>query len=300
MKFTIVTPVHNSEQYIAKTIESVISQRGNFDIEYLIQDGGSNDGTVSIIKKYEELLRSRKWNTACHSITFSWRSEQDRGMYDAVNRGFRNATGDIYAYINADDIYLPDAFQKIASVFETFKDVLWVTGTCPLIDLNDIVFKEGSSYLFNQEWIAQGMYGRSAYFIPQNAVFWRSSLWKKSGPCDSQYRYAGDYDLWIKFAKHAKLWSLDEPISCFRKRPGQLSSNISAYKKEQQKIYPKTQFNDFFIRAFFSIKARCNGRFESSFLWFYHQTFLEKNALYLKIEEGSVVKKPAYSYFTNK
>ncbi|HEY4500327.1 MAG TPA: glycosyltransferase, partial [Candidatus Paceibacterota bacterium] len=99
MKFSIVTPVYNGQAHIRETIESVLSQEGDFEIEYFIMDGGSTDATVEIVLEY-----------ASRDKRVSVFSEKDSGMYDAVNKGFFKATGDVYAYINSDDVYEPGAF----------------------------------------------------------------------------------------------------------------------------------------------------------------------------------------------
>src|SRR4051812_12030764 len=92
-KFTIVTPSLNQAPYIAETIESVISQEGDFEIEYFVMDGGSNDGSVAIIEDYAGRLQRGEWPVRCRNIQMHVRSEADRGQSDAINKGLRRATG---------------------------------------------------------------------------------------------------------------------------------------------------------------------------------------------------------------
>ena len=106
MKFSIITPSFNQAEFLEQTIKSVVSQKVN--LEYFIQDGGSTDGSVDIIKKYAE-----KYSF------ISWQSKKDKGQTDALNQGLKKCTGDIIAYLNSDDYYLPDALEKVEKYFES-------------------------------------------------------------------------------------------------------------------------------------------------------------------------------------
>ncbi len=300
MKFSIITPVFNGEEYIARTIESIISEEGEFEIEYIIQDGGSTDNTKQIVFSYIKKLDDLSYTIKCASVKILWDSEKDGNLYIGANRGFRRATGDIYVQINSDDVFVRGAFQTIASVMKKFSEIEWLAGISEIINKDNEVTRHGRCLMFNKKWIEKGVYGRNSYFIPHNAVFWRSSLWKKAGPYNEKYKLAGDYALWIKFSQHTKLWSLNSIVSSFRRTPGQLSENIALYKSEQHMILPQTKFSNFFIRAFFSAQSRLNPHFQNFFLWLYRIIFLEKGAEYIEIENGVPIKKPAYSFITNK
>ncbi len=233
MKFSIITPVHNGEKYIAETIESILSQKGDFEIEYIIRDGGSTDQTVEIIRGYKDRLDSCQYPISCRGITMSWVSEKDGGMYDAIEKGFAGAQGNIFAYLNADDKYLPGAFASVSKIFEDFPEIEWVKGINKKSDEQGVHTSTGSCLLYQQNWLAKGIYGRCAYFVQQDSVFWRKSLWEKSRPSISKLKLAGDYVLWVGFAKFTPLWSFNKPVSVFRKRPGQLSTDMTAYRHEQ-------------------------------------------------------------------
>lgn len=300
MKFSIVTPVYNMERYIDATIESVLSQEGNFDIEYIIMDGGSTDKTLSIAKYYEERLRSGDYKIACNGITFSIYSEKDRGMYDAINKGFSKATGDVYAWINADDIYEPGAFHHISEAMKKFPEVTWIKGIGVSTDEhgNPIPNTPRRTYIYRQDWLAGGMYGMQSYFVDQVSVFWRRKLWEQVAPIPTQYKLAGDYWLWIAFAQHEKLWSLSTPVARFRKREGQLSGNVSAYKAEQRSIQPKTTWRVIPVRMFFNPWSRLLPYFHSFFLWLYPIFFSSaKNDTYLEVwgERYSVKRAPSFA-----
>src|SRR5450631_2739137 len=104
---SIVTPSFNQGEFLAATIESVISQAGDFIIDYLIVDGGSLDNSIDIIRGYDALIRTDMFPVNCCGLTYRWLSEQDRGQADALAKGFRMAEGEIFAWLNSDDTYLP-------------------------------------------------------------------------------------------------------------------------------------------------------------------------------------------------
>lgn len=257
MKFSIVTPVYNGEQHIHETIESLLIQEGDFEIEYIVQDGGSKDRTIEIVNEYKSKIESGEKIYKCKAFTIQCTSERDNGMYDAINRGFAKATGDVYAWINSDDYYLPHALSKMKQAFESFEDIVWVKGITSFMDTQGII-TQGDCYLYNQTLLSQGVYGTDAYFVHQDSVFWRRELWQKSGGIDINLRYAGDYALWISFARYAPLWIIYAPISVFRKREGQLSSNMVKYREEQKKIHPNKSLLSFCVKIIFWLGHKIN------------------------------------------
>lgn len=251
MKFSIVTPTYNSEKYISETIESVISQKGDFEIEYIIVDNCSDDNTVNIIKRYEDLLRKNHYDIKCNSVTFRYISETDNGMYDALSKGFSLVAGDIYAWINANDIYLPGAFAVVVKTFLKYPKIVWLKGITSYINENSTFYKAGQCLLYEQEWIQKGVYGRDAYFIQQDSVFWRADLWHRAGSFSPRLKLAGDYFLWKAFSQTAVLYSLKAYVSCFRKVEGQLSQNVEAYRRECKEITGSDNSSDRKIEFFF-------------------------------------------------
>lgn len=236
MRYSIVTPAFNSERFIGETIESVISQTGNFSIEYFIMDGGSSDGTREIVQRYQKILAENSYPIQCNEVVIHWHSEKDDGMYDAINKGFQNATGDIYAWINSDDLYLPGAFATIAAVFAKYPEIEWLHGISACISTRSTIYAAGTLNLYAQEWIAKGVCGRELDFIRQDSVFWRRGLWQKVGEIDRSLKVAGDYYLWIMFSKYAPLVLVKAYLSCFRIVEAQLSGNMFRYREEMSKI----------------------------------------------------------------
>src|SRR3989344_2070174 len=160
MKFSIVTPVYNGQAHIRETIESVLSQEGDFEIEYFIMDGGSTDSTVKIAREYES--RDKRVSVI---------SEKDVGMYDAVNKGFLKATGDVYAYINSDDVYEPGAFATVTSIVSKYPDILWLKGISSVMDASSNISRILPCYVYKREWIEKGIYGRNGPVIGPASAF---------------------------------------------------------------------------------------------------------------------------------
>lgn len=310
MKFSIVTPVYNGQRFLSETVESVLSQAGDFEIEYIVQDGGSTDGTIALLQEWQQKLDEGRVPLRCKKVTMSWVSAKDTGMYDAVNKGFARAGGDVYAYINADDVYAAGAFQKIASVFSARPNILWLKGITSFIDERSTLTEHGNCYLYNQQWVAKGIYGRNAHFIHQDSVFWRKELWKKpvatngennatgTPGIDPKLKLAGDYALWIQFAKHAPLWSLNAEVSFFRSSPGQLSQNMVGYRKEQQAISQERGLLNQTVKVFFWLRSKLRSPFFTPFFSItYCILFPERNPYYIELDKnGKPTTKKTTSY----
>ncbi len=260
MLFSIITPVFNGERFIREAIESILSQKGDFKIEYIVMDGGSTDSTVNIAQSYEEKLRNGTHPIACNGISMRVFSEKDRGMYDAINKGFARAEGDIFAWLNSDDVYLPGALTAVQNVFTTSPDTQWLKGISSVIAEDGTpVGKPGKYIHYRQKWIACGIYGRYAPFIQQESVFWRKDLWQKVAPIDVTLRNAGDYWLWIHMAELTPLYSLNFPIAYFRHVDSSLTNHDGGtnYRREQTLIMPpQGTLLEFSIKLFYWTKNK--------------------------------------------
>jgi len=250
-KISIVTPTCNSQAYIGETIQSVLSQRGDFEIEYIIVDAASTDETLAIVKRYQSVLSSGSYPVLCRKVEMKLVSEKDEGMYDAINKGFGFASGDILAWINSDDIYLPGAFNTVAKVFGKYPDINWLKGNTSYITEDSAIYKTFGCNLYAREWIEKGVYGRSAHFIEQETVFWRKNIWNQIGGIDASMKLAGDYYLWYRFSRLTPLVSVNTSFSCFRKVKGQLSSNINAYYDEERRVVAAEPWLDSRVRGLF-------------------------------------------------
>ena len=183
---SIVTPSYNQDRYLAKTIESVLNQSYP-NIEYIVIDGGSQDQSVDIIKRYQD------------QITY-WISEPDRGQTDAINKGFSRAKGDIYAWLNSDDTYEEEAVAEAVSFLQSHPDIGMVYGDANFINSDGKVIGK-----FTAKQTSYNRLRRGGVYIPQQAAFWRGKLWHQVGPLDQNLYFAMDYDLWIGLAKITEL-----------------------------------------------------------------------------------------------
>lgn len=219
-------------------------------------------------------------------------------MYDAINKGFSHATGDIYAYINSDDFYVHEAFKKIAVTFEKYPEIQWIKGITSFVNENSKQNQPGVCYIYNQKWITIGIYGRNAYFIHQDSVFWKKELWKKIGGIDKKYKLAGDYYLWIQLSRFAPLWSINAVVSSFRKTTGQLSENMERYRMEQEQISKPRGFLNYKIKLFFWLVSKfLHPSYKPFFIFSYKILFRTRNKQYVELDEQSnPVIKEASSY----
>ena len=198
---SIVTPSFNQARYIEATIQSVLSQDYP-RIEYLIVDGGSSDGTVEIIKKYD---RRQK-----HGISW-WVSEPDRGQTDAINKGFGGAQGEILAWLNSDDTYEPGAVSAAVTYLLEHPQVGMVYGDCNFINENGQMIGKFGSAQTNYHLLRQGY-----VHIPQQTMFFRAAWWKQVGPLDPSFYFAMDYDLWTRLAARTELKYVPQTWANFR------------------------------------------------------------------------------------
>jgi GT2 family glycosyltransferase len=216
---SIVTPSYNQAAYLDAAITSVLSQR-HPGLEYVIMDGGSTDGSVEIIERHAAQLAH-------------WTSGPDGGHYLAVNAGFAKTSGEIMAWLNADDQYLPWTFSVVAEVFEHLPEVDWITTRFPLRwDKRGRAVRCSPREGYGRGAFQQGAYlpGDGRAVIQQESTFWRRSLWERAGGrLDAEnYPLAGDFELWARFFQHAELVSVDTPLGGFRMHGDQRSAEHRA------------------------------------------------------------------------
>jgi len=197
MLVSIVTPSFNQARYIEETIQSVLSQDYP-QIEYLVLDGGSTDGTVDLIRKYAGRLAY-------------WVSEADGGQTAAINKGFGRAEGQFLAWLNSDDTYQPGAVAAAVSYLQRHPDVGMVYGDCNYIDETGTVMGKFHSAQTNYRLLRRGY-----THIPQQTMFFRANLWKQLGPLDPSFYFAMDYDLWTRLAAHTELKYVSQTWANFR------------------------------------------------------------------------------------
>lgn len=248
--FSIVTPSLNQGKYLEATIYSVISQEGDFYINYMLIDGGSTDSSLDIVKNYESRIRSGSDIVKCRGVKFFWMSGKDNGQYDAINRGFSLSNGEIMGWINSDDVYLPSAFKAITMVFREFPEVSWITANSTRIDKEGMIIDVDTSSLYPRILISRGVFnGRDGRFIQQESTFWKRSLWDQlESKLNNTWRYAADFELWMRFAALTDLVKVQTQLGAFRKHDGQKTTTLTNYNREVDSIKKVRLFDRLVIR----------------------------------------------------
>jgi glycosyltransferase involved in cell wall biosynthesis len=205
-RISIITACYNMGKYIEQTIQSVITQDYPH-LEYIIVDGGSTDSTIDIINRYKSKI----------SIIIS---EPDGGMYDAINKGIKSSTGDILAWLNADDIYFPWTLSTVAKAFSENNEINWIRGMPSFIDESGCIsniynnISAAPRNFIRNGWFRDGLYG----YLQQESIFWKRGLWEKVNGLNLNYTIAADFELWTRFAEISDLVSVGLPLAAFRKR----------------------------------------------------------------------------------
>lgn len=248
-RISIVTVSFNQREYLEHTITSVLGQ--NYpNLEYIIIDGGSTDGSVDLIRKYEKQLAY-------------WVSEKDNGMYDGLQKGLSRATGEIMAWINSDDIFHPNSFFVAGEIFAHHPEVEWLQGMQSVIDE-----KGRTVFVKNfRKWSKYHYFLGDKDHIQQESTFWRKSLWDKAGgSLDTSLRLAGDYELWTRFFTHTRLYCVRTILGAFRmrskdqlslERMGEYNAEVSrVLEKQMERISPREKETIARIRRYYSFYSR--------------------------------------------
>jgi glycosyltransferase involved in cell wall biosynthesis len=239
LKISVVVPCFNMKQYIRNTLDSIIHQRYN-NLELIIIDGASTDGTLEILKEYDSYI-------SCLV------SEKDGGQYFAVNKGLKLATGDIVCWLNADDIYFPWTFRMVSKVFMEHSNICWISGaTSTMDDMGKIRSLGGTPIVKNTKDVRNGRFRKSVFGYLQNeGMFWRRAVQEKCGVTNTTYKLAADFELWTRFAVNYDLLSVTMPLASFRVRKDSRSiSQSHAYEKEVEEICLNLKDLPFLIKVF--------------------------------------------------
>ncbi len=219
-KISIVTPSYNQGQFIEETIRSVLLQ-GYPNLDYIVVDGGSTDQTVNILEKYDPWIDH-------------WVSEPDEGQSDAVNKGFRQASGEIFAWLNSDDYYAPGALRMMADAFSEATDTVGaIVGIGHKIDEEgDITYTPSISDLSRDaflNWMSGGNF-------MQPACFFRNEAWEQHGPLRTELRYALDVDLWLRMSTEFDFAVVNEAIAYAYQHGGAKTTAEIPYVKAETSL----------------------------------------------------------------
>jgi glycosyltransferase involved in cell wall biosynthesis len=196
-RVSVVTPSYNQAQFLGEAIRSVLLQ-GYPELDYIVTDGGSTDGSAEIIRKYEPWLAY-------------WVSEKDAGQTDAINKGLRRATGELVAYLNSDDLYLPGALQSIALYMTSHPKLGLGYGDVQIVDASTRPLSVLRGHAPNLHRLIH-----RAEFIPQQGAFWRRAVLPQVGYLDSTLQYCMDYEFFIRASKAFPAGYLAQPLAGFR------------------------------------------------------------------------------------
>lgn len=223
-RISVVVPSYNQAEYLDEALGSLISQ--NYpDLEIIVMDGGSTDGSVDTIKKFEDKLSY-------------WQSCPDGGQSRAIHEGFLRSSGTIIGWLNSDDRLAPGALAHVAAAFRGERTREWVYGDTEVIDVE-------SRRIEIRRTVSVDLLDlvNLSYYLPQESSFFSRALYFRSPGLDTSLHYAMDYDLWLKFARLTTPYHVDSIVGAFRYRPGQKSSDRSAYRAEELKV--KAQYTEF-------------------------------------------------------
>jgi glycosyltransferase involved in cell wall biosynthesis len=216
----MVTAVYNGEAYLEETIRSIVEQ-GYPNLEYIIVNDGSSDRTVEIIRRYEQHL-------AC------WVNQENQGLYAALNAGFARSTGEVMGWLNASDRLHHRGLFVVGSVFAAFPQIDWITGRPTALNDRGMPVFVGDL----RRWSRYRFLAGANRHIQQESTFWRRGLWEKAGgKLDASYRAEGDFELWVRFFRHAQLYPVDALIGAYRFHEDALSyGNIHRYNQRCDEI----------------------------------------------------------------
>jgi glycosyltransferase involved in cell wall biosynthesis len=219
-RITVVTAVYNGEAYLEDTIRSLIYQ-GYPNLEYIIVNDGSTDRTAEIVRDYERYLTA--------SI-----NQTNQGLYAALNTGFAQSTGDVMGWLNCSDKLHTGGLSVVGSVFANFPEIEWITGRPT--GFNTLGMTTHIDKL--KRWSRYRFLAGANQYIQQESTFWRKSLWERAGGrVDSSYRDVGDFELWVRFFRHARLYSIDCLIAGYRFHPDAISiAGREAYDRRCNEI----------------------------------------------------------------
>ena len=243
-KISVVTPSYNQAQFIEQTIRSVLSQ-GYPNLEYLIIDGGSNDGSVEVIRKYEKWLAY-------------WVSEKDRGQGHAINKGFARATGEIMCWLNSDDYYPPGVLKLVGTRFASSRDIAALVGHTTVVYQDgrapvDLIGKYENRRRLLAFW--QG------YQMHQASIFWRREVFERVGRVNEGLKLILDFDYWARIAQYYPFTNVDQVLSCCNYHADAKTGDNYAQYHRDLRHYSTNYWGPILSREYWQLAVSMFGHF---------------------------------------
>jgi glycosyltransferase involved in cell wall biosynthesis len=210
-RISVVMPSYQQAEFIERSILSVLNQ-GYPNVELIVIDGGSKDGSIEIIRKYEDRIAH-------------WVSEKDHGQSEALNKGFALATGDVFGWLNSDDLYLPNSFEIVRSKFHDNPQKLIVHGDWLSIDRDDRVIEREYAFDFNLDHFKY-----EGFHLNSQAMFWRREVHRRFGKYDINLHRTMDYQMIVAFGVNegnSAFLRVDDELACFRRHDEQKTKGES-------------------------------------------------------------------------
>lgn len=214
MKISVITPSFNQGAFLQRTAGSILNQQGEFDLQWIIIDGGSTDQTLDFL-------------ASLNDARVHWISQPDRGQAHAINKGLAMATGDVVAWLNSDDLYAPGALAIVTDAFNAHPQRQWLAGRCQMIDADDQAIRSWVTR-YKDRSLARYTYRRllRENFISQPAVFWRNSFGQQVGQLDESLHWTMDYDLWLRMGRAAAPLIIENYLAYFRLHQASKSGQV--------------------------------------------------------------------------
>jgi len=240
MKISIVIPSYNQGQFIEDCLNSILIQKKDVELEIIVIDGDSDDQTLDVIRKYDAEINY-------------WVSEPDNGQSHAINKGFKQATGDIICWLNSDDYFLPGSLKKIQKTFEGNSNVSLVYGDMNWVDVKKNFLRTQKGTRFNIDELIWDY-----CYIPQPSTFWLKNIYTTVGGVSEDIVCAMDYEYWVRIYKAGfDFLHVPTTFSCMRSYPEQKNKRLRSVSDKEdsniRKYYLNRDFGSFelFIKSIF-------------------------------------------------
>lgn len=216
-RISVVTPSFNQAQYLEQTLDSVAQQHYP-NLEHIVIDGGSSDGSVEILERRSS------------DLTY-WVSEPDNGQTDALIKGFARATGEVLCWLNSDDLFEPTTLREVGTWFASHPHARVVYGDATWVDSENRILRRNRQHHFNRfVWLYHYNY------LSQPSTFWRADLYREVGGLDPAFQLAMDGDLWIRFAERTRLHHVRRLWSRERSYPEQKNKRLRAQSDREDRL----------------------------------------------------------------